>query len=143
MKHSSIRRQHTPPEFTRLQLRNWLLSTTNFLDLHANWVASDFCKDLAPSLDRQDEGKGYSFDNIKLVTWASNNSRQSDARYHNEKQTAQSKPVIQCNAETGEELSKFVSISAAARSVNGSDSALGKAMKNGSIYKTFSWLRDI
>ena len=41
-----------------------------FLD--NNWVNSGYKRDMKPSIDRLDNSRGYSFDNIRLVTFREN-----------------------------------------------------------------------
>ncbi len=43
-----------------------------FKKLYDNWVHSNWDIWLRPSVDRLDNAKGYSFDNIRLVTWLDN-----------------------------------------------------------------------
>ena len=71
-KGSSKRREHNPPTYSKEQLHVWMTSQVNFNNLYINWVASGYKKDLVPSVDRLDDYKGYSFDNIQLMTWREN-----------------------------------------------------------------------
>jgi hypothetical protein len=71
---SSKKRGMSPPDFTLVQLREWLMAN-GYEALYEAWKAADFVKRLAPSVDRLDSNKGYSFDNIRLVTWEENNSK--------------------------------------------------------------------
>lgn len=53
----------------------------NFKALWDSWVASDYKKNLIPSIDRLDDYRGYHLDNIRLVTWdENNNSYTEDAK---------------------------------------------------------------
>jgi len=69
---SSKRRGHNPPEYTNAELKTWILNQCNFATLYLAWVASGYKQHLNPSIDRLDNSKGYSFDNIRLVTWGEN-----------------------------------------------------------------------
>lgn len=69
---SSRKRGHNKPEYTLNELRDKFINDDLFLDLYAKWVESDYYKYKTPSFDRLDNTKGYSFDNIQLVTWAVN-----------------------------------------------------------------------
>lgn len=71
-KHSSKKRNHAPPTYTKEEFEEWLFSQPNFKTIYDNWVASGYEKDLKPSVDRPDDYKGYSFDNIQLMTWKEN-----------------------------------------------------------------------
>ena len=63
------------PNYTKQELKEWLYKN-NFKSLYDNWISSDFDKDKKPSVDRLDDFKSYSFDNIRLVTWAENIAHQ-------------------------------------------------------------------
>lgn len=69
---ASRKRGHKPPTYTVKELRNKYLNTELYRQLHAEWVVSGYDKYKAPSFDRLDNFKGYSFDNIQLVTWEVN-----------------------------------------------------------------------
>jgi len=72
---SSIRRNHKMPTYTKKEFKKWILSQNNFKELYNNWVVSDYNKMLRPSVDRLDDYKGYSFDNIQLITWGENDKK--------------------------------------------------------------------
>ncbi len=61
--------------YLKQELANWLY-LNNFKVLYDEWVKSDYKKDSKPSVDRIDDLKGYSFDNIQLVTWFDNRHHQ-------------------------------------------------------------------
>lgn len=65
-------RNHNRPEYTKEELKLWLLSNQLFHELYSNWEVSGFSKDLKPSIDRLDNTKTYSFTNIRLVTFKEN-----------------------------------------------------------------------
>jgi len=69
---NSIKRGHTPPAYTRDQLEKWILEHPNFETLYNTWVTSDYDMNLAVSVDRLDDSKGYSFDNIQLISFEEN-----------------------------------------------------------------------
>jgi len=60
------------PEYNLEQLRTWIFVQDNFEQLYVNWEKSGFDRNLTPSVDRLDDYKGYSFGNIRLVTWREN-----------------------------------------------------------------------
>jgi len=61
--------------FTFDEFYNWIINKTNFKLLFNNWVNSGYKKDLTPSVDRLDDYKGYSLDNIQLITWGENHTK--------------------------------------------------------------------
>jgi hypothetical protein len=73
---NSIRRGHSQPAYTFDELKDWFISQPNFKKLWKAWKNSGYKKDLTLSVDRLDESKGYSFDNIRLVTWRENNLKE-------------------------------------------------------------------
>ena len=68
-------RGHNPPSYTRIELFSYLIEDDCFNQLYDNWVASNYLKNLIPSLDRINDYKGYSFDNIRITTWQENNKK--------------------------------------------------------------------
>ena len=74
--HSKIRK-HEPPHYGLSELRDWFYSQTNLELLLSEWKDSGYNKMFKPSIDRLDDSKGYSFDNIQLVTWGYNISKGS------------------------------------------------------------------
>ena len=69
---NSIKRGHKPPEYSQKELIDWILKQPNFELLYTNWKISNYKQDFAVSIDRLDDSKGYSFDNIQLVTFREN-----------------------------------------------------------------------
>jgi hypothetical protein len=65
---NSIKRGHNPPEYTQDELYQWVKKQKNLEELMKNWKNSGYRKNFKPSCDRIDDYKGYSFDNIRLVT---------------------------------------------------------------------------
>lgn len=74
-KRSSKVRGHESVAYSKAELSDWLYSN-GFKSLYDNWIDSGKEKDLKPSVDRLDDFKGYSFDNIRLGTWLDNRRHQ-------------------------------------------------------------------
>ena len=70
-KRSQKLRGHGLLPYTKEELSNWLYEN-NFKELYDKWISKGCPKNLKPSVDRLDSLKGYSFDNIRLVTWEDN-----------------------------------------------------------------------
>lgn len=73
-KKNSKRRGHKQPLYTKQELKEWLFSQSNFNKLYNDWKESDFNRN-PPSIDRLNDNKGYSFDNIRLVSWRDNENK--------------------------------------------------------------------
>ena len=74
-KSSSKKRKHSPPTYTKQELRDWLYSQPLFHELYDNWRAAEYTRQLSPSCDRTDDYKGYSLDRLKLMTWQENKDK--------------------------------------------------------------------
>ena len=71
----SRRRGMDLPNYSSNELVDFVFSTHEFSRIYSNWQDSGYAKDLKPSLDRIDDYKPYTFDNIQVVTWVENNLR--------------------------------------------------------------------
>lgn len=60
------------PLLDRETFYEWSLSSSNYPELHEDWVQSDYDKKLSPSIDRIDSEKGYTLSNIRWVTHSEN-----------------------------------------------------------------------
>jgi len=72
---SSKIRGHNEVPYTKQELSEWMYKN-GFKELYEDWVKSGFQKDMKPSCDRLDDFNGYSFDNMRLVTWKENREKQ-------------------------------------------------------------------
>ena len=71
----SKKRGHQPPNYTKIELRDWVLSQPKFNLLWSNYVNSNYSKMLAPSCDRTDDYQGYDLNRLTLMTWGENNDK--------------------------------------------------------------------
>jgi hypothetical protein len=71
----SKRRGHDLPSYTKEELFRWAFSQSEIISLWDNWVKSGYRKGLRPSIDRIDDSKHYSFDNVQLMTWDENDKK--------------------------------------------------------------------
>lgn len=60
------------PNYSEIELYNWVLEQDNFIELYNKWAMSNYNKDLKPSIDRINNKMSYSLDNIQLLTWNEN-----------------------------------------------------------------------
>lgn len=63
------------PKYTAVELLEWAVKQDNFYEIYHKWVDSDYHKMLIPSVDRIDDYKGYTVDNIQLMTWEENKAK--------------------------------------------------------------------
>jgi len=89
--------------YTKVQFKEWIMKQLIFHILFKNWELANFDKSITPSCDRLDDYRGYSFDNIRIVTWDENRiSYYKDAKDGINNKMA--KPVIGTNIRTGESV---------------------------------------
>ena len=134
-------RNHKKPTYTKYEHDEWLFNQELFHVLYDNWVESGYEKNLKPSVDRLDDYKSYSFDNIQLTTWEENNKK---AREHTkagilEKATC---TIYQYNKSNGNFISKFPSIVIGAKETNSNPKAIIECLRGKSKTSNgFLWSR--
>lgn len=69
-----------------------------YSELFDNWVKSGYDRNLAPSIDRLDDYKGYTSENIRMVTWKENLDKSHKDRKEG-RNNKQSKAIIHINKE--------------------------------------------
>ena len=75
-KRSSKHRKHPIPTYTKLELEQWISNQQDkFDELYDAWVLSGYEKGMKPSIDRLNDYKGYSLDNIQLMKWDDNRKK--------------------------------------------------------------------
>ena len=65
-------RKREQPKYTLSELRKWIYSQPIFEELYNNWITSGYKKEFKPSIDRLNDYKTYSLNNIQLTTWQKN-----------------------------------------------------------------------
>lgn len=129
-------RCHGDMPYTKRQLVQWMMDN-GFDDLFSAWVKSGHKKALKPSIDRIDDLKGYSFENIRLGTWQDNRDHQaSDMRNGLGTSGKRCKPVVKMDHEM-KVLCEYPSFNAAKRDCG---YHMEYAIKNGTKCKLgFYW----
>lgn len=107
--------EHQLPDiaYSKEEFVAWLMSQPNQPQLWQDWEQSGYSRWLAPSVDRLDDYKGYSLDNIRLTTWKEN----FDRGHHDRKagiNNKMSRAVNQFNLD-GSFIAKHESLAIAAR----------------------------
>ena len=141
---SSKSRNHKLPSYSKEQFAEWVTTRPNFKTLYVRWVRSGYDKMKRPSVDRLEDSKGYSFDNIRLVTWEiNNNKRLTDLRSGKLVHGNKPQKAVTGTHKTTNKVVKFPSASQAARELNVCRSEIsvccnGKAKSAGGYYWQFT-----
>ncbi len=82
-------RKMSTPSYTKEWLSKWLLNQPLFHKLYDEWTESGYKKRLKPSVDRIDDYKSYTKNNIQLMTFKENNDKAHSDKFNglNQKQT--------------------------------------------------------
>jgi len=129
---NSRKRGHSPPSYTLAEFRVYVIGLPNFESIYKEWQESGYDTDLRPSLDRLEDDKGYSFSNIKLVTWQENDKHGVFTRQV---------PIQKLCKWTREVKAEYVSITEASDKTKISRANLAKAIRTGGLAKGFKWQR--
>lgn len=142
-KSSKHRNQVGTVEYTLEELQSWCKGQKEFKNLYDNWVKSDYNTKLRPSIDRLDDYKGYSFDNIQLMTWIENKQKGHDSR-KNGSNNKDSKAVVQLDMD-GNFIAEFYSQKEAMRQTGINHARISKVCRGdcttnpvGKQYKSLS-----
>jgi hypothetical protein len=129
-------RGHGELPYSKKELIEWCLEN-GFSDIYDKWAKSGYNSKMKPSIDRLNDFKGYSLDNIRLVTWEDNRKHQaSDIRNGTGTGGKRCKTVVKMN-EKMEVICEYVSFSAAKRDAG---YHMEYAIKNGTkCKKGFYW----
>ncbi len=79
-KHSKTR-GHRPPEYTKQEFKDWIVSQTLFHELYDEWKQSGYIRRLKPSVDRKYDDIHYCMSNIQLMTFGENNAKPNVGNY--------------------------------------------------------------
>lgn len=122
-KHNSKERGFKPVAYTSSELCERFLNDSRYIELFNDWKESGFKNGLSPSIDRIDDYRGYSLDNIQLMTWDENRAKShiDSIEGRNRKRL---RAVISTCIKTGEE-EEWYSISNASRTLKISSGNIG------------------
>jgi len=113
------------PVYKKQEFLDRWINNPMFIELFNNWKKNNYLKKLSPSFDRINNNKGYSFDNIQLVTWEKN-----EKNYINDKKYFSATGVIQYDLKNNE-INRFNSMVEAGRKLNISWKAIQKCCHGG------------
>jgi hypothetical protein len=134
---SSNDRKHPLPSYTSEELVDWINQQTNFDDLYDAWVLSNYSKWTRPSVDRLDNNKPYTLDNIRLITFKENNDRSHIDASNGEFQELKS---VDCFDLDSNFICSYKSISEAARQTGMTSGAIHAACnKANRAAKKYLW----
>lgn len=131
----SKKRKQDKPNFTKNEFSLWMYEN-NYFKLWEAWKKHNYNKSLKPSINRKNDFKSYTFENIELLTDKENRLQQNnDIRTGTSTSGKMCKPVLQYK--NGIEIARYVSFSSAKRIMGYSmESSLrtGKIDKRGYSY---------
>lgn len=144
----SVGRGHPPPAYSFDELIQWMDVQPNAVAMWDAYVASNFKSWLKLSVDRLDDTKPYTLDNIQLTTWKENHLNGAKSKSKGIGMVL--RPVAAFNLD-GTHHKDYISIMDAVRDINGRmwgivSVANGVPIKDGKgimyqpkSYKGFSW----
>lgn len=111
-------RGHALPTYTSLDLED-LFKEEKSLLVYKEWVSSGYNSELIPSVDRLDNSKSYTLDNIEIVSWKVNKERAYEAirnkTLHNPTLLNGGHKEVSCFTKEGVLIATYQSVSEAAR----------------------------
>jgi len=116
------------PNFSRKELLEWALSQEVYHTLYEDYVNSNYDSNKKPSIDRIDDYKGYTFDNIQLMTWEEN-FKKSREDMKSGKNNKTGKPIIQLSLE-GLVIAEHFSIKSAGRKLGVNHKGISECCNN-------------
>jgi len=117
------------PNYTLSEFNYWFISQPNLKKIYNNWVKNEYKKDLRPSVDRLNNYKSYTFDNLQLVTWKENRTNGDEDRKNGKLITSNMRPVLQYDKKKNC-INIFYSTMQAQRETNINSSSIVKCCKN-------------
>lgn len=130
---SSMYRKMEKPNYTFNQFVVWMYSN-KYKKIFKEWVDAGFIKNKKPSIDRLDDYKSYSLDNIRLVTWDDNFKKAISDKLSG-KNKKQWKPVLQLDV-SGNLIKSYDSIKQASIATGINQSNISNCCHGKKRYKT-------
>lgn len=113
-KNRSKTRNHAPPEYTKKEFSKFCMESKDFHILYDGWIDSDYDRWAAPSFDRLNNSKGYSFENFNKWMTAKENSNKWHKKVRDEMISFRRRSVVGIYLKTGKKV-EFISMADAAK----------------------------
>ena len=112
--------------FDRWELEKWIIDTQYdvFVKLFKDYVDCKYDTDLVPSIDRLDNTKGYSFENMQVITWKNNKEKDWQSKEHQDTTHMTKTTKRQVARKLNNEIKYYESISQASKENNISTSII-------------------
>lgn len=131
--------------FSKDEFKEWISSNykCELEKMLKDYKESNYKKDLCPSIDRIDDYKSYTFDNMQLITWKENNDK-GRISLKNKKQCSEmakrvwSKKVIQKDLD-GNVIATFNSTHDVERLLGYDSSLIARACRLNKVSKGYRW----
>ena len=139
---SSVRRGHPKPVYTFEWLKNWLLVENDLLfdKIYTVWVSNNCPRWLKPSVDRMNNTKHYTKDNIQLMTWQENLDKSHLDSIKGHINTGREKRAVYKIDQDGVTICLYPSVNIASRDSGIDDSSIIKCCKKvAKTAGTFVW----
>jgi len=125
--------------YSKAQLIEWCESSDKFMKMFNQWEIGDYFIDLRPTIDRIENGKGYTFSNIQAMTYRDNINKENEDRKKGKSRAL--KRVMQYEKDGIIFIKEFFSIIEASRETGSNQSHIGSVCSgkrkthNGSVWK--------
>ena len=135
MRKRNIDKFNSELPFTEPEFEKWLEDNygEKAKTMFKTYVDSDCDKYLKPSIDRIDDYKGYSFDNMQLLTWAENNEKGRQGRKNKESCSRIAREVYAIEVTqydlSGQVVNVFQSVRDVERITGYSSTSIGRACR--------------
>lgn len=138
------------PGYSNQEFRDWIFLNkyrrNRLMKFYRSWIINNFDTKLVPSIDRINDYKGYSFENIRITVWKINNLRgklsiktKEGIKRSGEKSTIrQGIPVDQYTSD-GVFIARHRSMAKASLSVNRHINKVGQSIKRGMLCAGFQF----
>lgn len=137
-KQSSKKRKHNMPNYSKEELYLWATEQQIYTEIYDKWVQSNYSKDLSPSIDRLDDYKPYTLDNIRITNWEDNRRKAHKDRKEG-KNNKINKGVVCINNLNNNDIKEFHSLREASRKSGVSRKTISNYLNKKDSIRGFKW----